>query len=61
MDAVHIELAIELTVVLLAPPLYQYYLWRKGKTTPAQLRKTLKVFAPLYLLVLCAMALALGR
>jgi hypothetical protein len=61
MDAVHIELAIELTVVLLAPPLYQYYLWRKGKTTPAQLRKTLKIFAPLYLLVLGAMALALGR
>jgi len=61
MDAVHIELAIELTVVLLAPPLYQYHLWRKGKTTPAQLRKTLKVFAPLYLLVLGAMALALGR
>lgn len=58
MDAVQLELAIELAVVLLAPPLYQYYLWRRGKTTPAQLRKTLKVFAPLYLLVLGAMALA---
>ena len=52
MDAVRLELAIELAVVLLAPPLYQYYLWRKGKTTPAQLRKTLQIFAPLYLLVL---------
>lgn len=58
MDTVQLELAIELAVVLLAPPLYQYYLWRRGKTTPAQLRKTLKVFAPLYLLVLGAMALA---
>ena len=57
MDAVQLDLVIELAVVLLAPPLYQYYLWRTGKTTPAQLRKTLKVFAPLYLLVLGAMAL----
>jgi len=61
MDAVQIELVIELTIVLLAPPLYQYYLWRKGKTTPAQLRKTLKIFAPLYLLVLGAMALVFTR
>jgi hypothetical protein len=61
MDAVQIELVIELTIVLLAPPLYQFYLWRKGKTTPAQLRRTLKVFAPLYLLVLAAMALVFSR
>ena len=61
MDAVQIELVIDLTIVLLAPPLYQFYLWRKGKTTPAQLRKTLKVFAPLYLLVLAAMALVFSR
>ena len=61
MDAVQIELAIELTIVPLAPPLYQFYLWRKGKTTPAQLRKTVKVFAPLYLLVLAAMALVFSR
>ncbi len=61
MDAVQIELVIELTIVLMAPPLYQYYLWRKGKTTPAQLRKTLKIFTPLYVLVLGAMALVFTR
>jgi len=61
MDAVQIELVIELVIVLLAPPLYQYYLWRQGKTTPAQLRKTMKIFAPLYLLVLAAMALVFSR
>jgi len=61
MDAVQIELVIELTIVLLAPPLYLFYLWRIGKTNPAQLRKTLKVFAPLYLLVLAAMALVFSR
>ena len=58
MDAVQIELVIELTIVLMAPPLCQYYLWRKGKTTPAQLRKTLTIFVPLYVLVLGAIALA---
>ena len=61
MDAVRLELAIELAVVLLPPPLYQYYLWRKGRTTPAQLRKTLQIFAPLYLLVLAAMAVVFSR
>ena len=61
MDAVQIELVIELTIVLMAPPLYQYYLWRKGKTTPAQLRKTLKIFTPLDGLVLGAMALVFTR
>ena len=61
MDAVQLELVIELTIVLLAPPLYQYYLWRKGKTTPAQLRKSLKIFAPLYVLVIWAMALVFSR
>ncbi len=61
MDAVQIELVIELVIVLLAPPLYQYYLWRQGKTTPAQLRKTMKIFAPLYVLAFGALALAFTR
>jgi len=61
MDAVHIELFVELGVVLLAPPLYQYHLWRSGKTTPAQLRRTLKIFVPLYVLVIGAMALGFSR
>lgn len=61
MDAVQLELVIELAIVLLAPPLYQYYLWRTGKTTAAKLRETLVIFAPLYLLVLGAMALAFSR
>ena len=55
MDPVKLELFIELAVVLLGPPIYQYYLWRKGKTDKAGLIKTAKVFAPLYLLVLIAL------
>ena len=48
MDWVKLELIVELIIVFSAPPVYQYYLWRRGKTTPAQLRKTLKIFLPFY-------------
>jgi hypothetical protein len=49
MDWIKLELIIELIVVFSAPPVYQYFLWRRGKTTPAQLRKTLKIFLPFYI------------
>lgn len=55
MDPVKLELMVELAVVLLGPPIYQYYLWRQGKTDRAGLIKTAKVFAPLYLLVFIAL------
>jgi hypothetical protein len=61
MSLMSVELIIESTVVLLAPPLYQLYLWRKGRTTMAQLRKTAMLFAPLYLLVLVVLADLLSR
>jgi ABC-type Fe3+-siderophore transport system permease subunit len=49
MDWIKIELIIELIIVFSAPPVYQYYLWRRGKTSPAQLKKTLKIFLPFYI------------
>jgi hypothetical protein len=49
MDWVRLELIIELIIVFAAPPTYQYYLWRRGKTTPAQIKKTLKIFLPFYI------------
>jgi ABC-type Fe3+-siderophore transport system permease subunit len=49
MDWIRLELIVELIIVFAAPPIYQYYLWRSGKTTPAQLRKTLKIFLPFYI------------
>ncbi|NBQ86050.1 MAG: hypothetical protein EBU07_00975 [Betaproteobacteria bacterium] len=52
MDPVKLELFIELAVVLLGPPLYQYYLWRRGRVTLAQVRKAAWLFAPLYGLLL---------
>lgn len=51
MDIVRLELIAELTIVLCGPPLYQYYLWKRGKTTPQQLRKTATLFAPFYVLI----------
>ena len=58
MDAIKLELLLELGLVLLAPAIHQAYLWRKGKLTPEALRTNLKVFIPLYGLVLLAALLA---
>ena len=57
MDPVKIELLVEFGVVLAAPPLYQYYLWRKGKTNSAGLWRSARLFAPLYGLVFVALFL----
>ena len=57
MDPVKIELLVEFGVVLVAPPLYQYYLWRKCKTNSAGLWRSARLFAPLYGLVFVALFL----
>jgi hypothetical protein len=48
-------------LVLVAPPLYQYYLWRKGKTNAAGLWRSARLFAPLYALVFGALFLLLTK
>jgi hypothetical protein len=53
MNIMELEVLLELGLVLLAPWIHQAYLWRKGKLTPEGLRSAVKVFAPLYGLVLC--------
>ena len=58
MDAIKLELLLELGLVLLAPAIHQAYLWRKGRLTPEALRRHSKVFIPLYGLVLLAALLA---
>lgn len=55
MDLIKLELIVELIVVLCAPPIYQYYLWRRGKSTSAKIRKAAIIFAPLYLLIFAAL------
>jgi hypothetical protein len=54
-------LLVEFAVVLAAPPLYQYYLWRKGKTDSPQIWRAVRLFAPLYGLVLVALSLLLTK
>ena len=61
MDPVKVELLVEFGVVLVAPPLYQYYLWRKGKTNVAGLWRSARLFAPLYALVFGAVFLLLTK
>ena len=51
MTGIKLELIIELIVVLAAPIIYQYYLWKKGRTTPERMRADAKIFIPLYILV----------
>ena len=57
MSVIEFELLLEFGLVLLAPGIHQAYLWRKGKLTPEGLRSAVKVFAPLYGLVLCGVLL----
>jgi len=61
MNAIEWELWLEWGVVLLAPGIHQAYLWRQGRLTREGLRTTLKIFAPLYALVLGAALLWLTR
>jgi len=61
MNAIEWELLLELGLVLLAPGIHQAYLWRKGRLTPDGLRTALKIFAPLYALVLGAALLWLAK
>jgi hypothetical protein len=57
MDWIRLELIVELILVFAAPPIYQYYLWRRDKTTPTQLRKTLKIFLPFYIGIIAVLIL----
>jgi uncharacterized membrane protein len=51
MTGVKIELLIEFTVILLAPIIHTYYLWKYKKVEKRELVKNIKVFAALYVLL----------
>jgi len=50
MTGVKIELLIEFAVILLAPMIHTYYLWKYKKVGKQELVRNLKLFIPLYLL-----------
>jgi uncharacterized membrane protein len=50
MTGVKIELLIEFAVILLAPMIHIYYLWKYKKVGKQELVRNLKLFIPFYLL-----------
>ncbi len=51
MTGVKIELLIEFSVILLAPIIHSYYLWKYKKVNQEELIRNLKPFGFLYLLL----------
>ena len=49
MTGVKIELLIEFAVILLAPIIHSYYLWKYKKVDKQILHQNIKIFAGLYL------------
>jgi hypothetical protein len=51
MNSLKIELLAEFAVILLAPIIHTYYLWKYKKVEKKELIKNIKIFASLYLLL----------
>jgi uncharacterized membrane protein len=51
MTGVKIELLIEFAVILLAPIIHSYYLWKYKKVEKKELIRNLKIFAVFYVLL----------
>lgn len=51
MTGIKIELLVEFAVILLAPIIHTYYLWKYKKVEKKKLIKNIKIFAVLYALL----------
>jgi hypothetical protein len=51
MTGVKIELLIEFAVILLAPIIHTFYLWKYKKVDKQILKQNIKIFAGLYLVL----------
>ena len=51
MAGVQIELLVEFAVILLAPVIHTYYLWKFKKVEKKELIKNIKIFTVLYVLL----------
>ena len=51
MSGVKIELLAEFSVILLAPIIHTYYLWKFKKVEKKELIKNIKIFTGLYVLL----------
>ena len=59
MTGEHIELIIEFTVILLAPIVHNYYLWKVKKVDTSVIQQNIKIFSFFYVLVAIVGAFAL--
>jgi len=51
MNGVKIELLVEFAVILLAPIIHTFYLWKYKKVEKKELVKNIKIFTGLYVLL----------
>lgn len=51
MTGIELELLVEFAVILLAPIIHTYYLWKYKKVEKKELIKNVKIFAGLYALL----------
>ena len=51
MTAVKIELLVEFSIILLAPIIHTFYLWKYKKVEKNEFIKNAKIFAVLYVLI----------
>jgi len=51
MTGIKIELLVEFAIILLAPIIHTFYLWKYKKVEKKELIKNVKIFAALYVLL----------
>lgn len=59
MTGEYIELIIEFTVILLAPIVHNYYLWKVKKIDSSVIQQNIKIFSFFYVLIAIGIALLL--
>ncbi len=50
-NLIHLELLIEFAVILLAPVIHTYYLWKVKKVDASVIRQNVKIFSFFYVLL----------
>ena len=60
MTGEHIELAVEFSVILLAPIIHNYYLWKVKKVDLSVIQQNIKIFSFFYVLIAIGVALLLN-
>ncbi len=51
MNLIHLELVLEFAVILLAPAIHTYYLWKVKKVDASVIRQNVKIFSFFYVVL----------